>query len=250
MKGASRRAARNIKSAFPEKTEAEILKIVDGMWDNLGRIGAEYTHFRKIDIFNDSDHFEVKGLEILNELKEDQKPAVLFAGHLANWGIVSMTCVQAGLPIAQVYRRFNNPLVDWIIGKTQHLGGMKTIWKGAEGGREAFKTLKQGDHLVMFVDQKLNEGELIPFFGRPAMTPMAPARLALKMKCPLVPIQVERLGRASKFRITIHPPLPIPDAEDPHQQAKLYMTQVNKVLESWIRQNPDQWFWVHNRWPK
>jgi KDO2-lipid IV(A) lauroyltransferase len=93
------------------------------------------------------------------------------------------------------------------------------------------------------MDQKFNEGLSVPFFGKEAMTASAIARLAKKFQCPLVPVQVERKPNAH-FRVTFHPPLCTKGTEYDILQ------QVNAHLEQWILETPDQWLWLHNRWPK
>lgn len=241
-------ARKNLHMAFPEKSSEEIERIIKGVWDNMGRIIPEYVYFESMNI-HDTDLFKIVGQEHIQALIDHQKPAILFSGHLANWGIVSVVTHRLGLPITQIYRRFNNPITDWMINSFQRKSGIKTLWKGAEGGKEAYKCLKQGGHLVLFVDQKLNEGIPIPFFGRVAMTAPAPARLGLKLNCPIVPVRVERI-EAVKFKVTYYSPLTVDTSQDLHKNVENLTLQMNQILETWIRERPEQWLWVHNRWPK
>src|SRR6185437_12707464 len=122
------------------------------------------------------------------------------------------------------------------------------IPKGALGSRRAVAALRRGGHLSMLADQKLNDGIAVPFFGRPAMTAPALASLALHYDCAVLPARVERLGGA-RFRLTIHPPLQMPRSGDRAADAAALMAAVNATLESWIRERPEQWFWLHRRWP-
>jgi KDO2-lipid IV(A) lauroyltransferase len=100
----------------------------------------------------------------------------------------------------------------------------------------------------MLTDQKMNDGIPVPFFGRPAMTAPALAVLALRFDCVVLPARVERLGGAH-FRLTVFPPLALPRSGDSHADAAALMAQVNAILESWVRDRPQEWFWVHRRWP-
>jgi KDO2-lipid IV(A) lauroyltransferase len=122
------------------------------------------------------------------------------------------------------------------------------IPKGAVASRQAFATLRRGAHLGLLADQKLNDGIAVPFFGRDAMTAPALALLAMRFDCDVLPARVERLGGA-RFRLTVHPALPIPKTGDRDADVLTLMTEVNRTLESWIRERPDQWFWLHRRWP-
>jgi len=100
----------------------------------------------------------------------------------------------------------------------------------------------------MLADQKMNDGTPVPFFGRPAMTAPALAALALRFDCDVLPARVERLA-GTHFRLTVFPALPLPRTGDSHADAAALMAQVNAILETWIRDRPEQWFWVHQRWP-
>jgi KDO2-lipid IV(A) lauroyltransferase len=101
----------------------------------------------------------------------------------------------------------------------------------------------------MLVDQKLNDGIAVPFFGRDAMTAPALARLARRYDCIVVPVRVVRLGGAH-FRLICDPPLKVPKTADAQADALALMTEVNATIERWIRARPEQWFWLHRRWPE
>ena len=101
----------------------------------------------------------------------------------------------------------------------------------------------------MLVDQKMNDGISVPFLGRQAMTAPALAELALKYGCPIVPARVERLNGAH-FRLTFYPPMEIPNSGDKQTDTLSIMTVVNQQLGNWIMERPEQWVWVHNRWPE
>jgi Kdo2-lipid IVA lauroyltransferase/acyltransferase len=103
--------------------------------------------------------------------------------------------------------------------------------------------------IAMLVDQKMNDGIAVPFFGRDAMTAPALARLALRYGCAVVPVRVDRLEGA-RSRITAEPPLDLPKTGNMEADTRAIMTRVNQVLESWIRERPDHWFWLHRRWPE
>ena len=108
--------------------------------------------------------------------------------------------------------------------------------------------MKRGEHMAMLVDQKMNDGILVPFLGVPAMTASAIAELAFRFDCPVLPARVERL-KGAHFRVTFEPPLEKPASGDRKKDAELLMTAVNDRLSAWIRARPEQWLWVHNRWP-
>ena len=155
--------------------------------------------------------------------------------------------VQHGITVAEIYRAANNPLIDRMIARFRGDAG-EFIPKGAVAARRAIAALRGGTHLGLLWDQKMNDGIPVPFFGRPAMTASALAALALRFDCDVLPLRVERLEGA-RFRVTVFPPLPLSRSGDPQADTATLMARVNATLEAWIRDRPEQWLWVHRRWP-
>jgi len=245
--GISKRARLNIGRALPELSEAEIAHTISGMWDNLGRVAAEYPHLHEIRVFEPVGRVETHGLEHLDRAVADGRRMIIFSGHVANWEIAMLAAVQYGISVAQIYRAANNPLVDRMITRFRGTGG-ELIPKGTVAARRAIAVLRRGAHLTILADQKMNDGIPVPFFGRMAMTSSALAALALRFDCDVLPARVERLGGA-RFRLTVFPPLALPRSGDHHADGAALMARVNQILEGWIRDRPEQWFWLHRRWP-
>jgi Kdo2-lipid IVA lauroyltransferase/acyltransferase len=245
--GISKRARLNIARALPELSETEIAHIIAGMWDNLGRVAAEYPHLRKIRVFDPGGPVETHGFEHMDRAVAEGRRMIIFSGHIANWEIGMLAAVQYGIEVAQIYRAANNPLIDRMITRFRGTGG-ELIPKGTAAARRALAVLRRGAHLTMLADQKMNDGIPVPFFGRTAMTSSALASLALRFDCDVLPARVERLGGAH-FRLTVLPPLPLPRSGDRHADIAALMARVNQTLEEWIRDRPGEWFWLHRRWP-
>lgn len=244
--GVSKQARRNLAAALPELSPAETERVVRGMWGNLGRVAAEYPHLRRIRVFGGNGRVETSGIEHVERALAAGRRMILFSGHLANWEIAALAAVRYGIDVAQIYRGANNRLVDGIIRRFRGPHG-EFIEKGA-AGRHVVAALRRGANLSILVDQKLNEGIPVAFFGRPAMTAPTLAVLALRFGCDVLPARVERLGGA-RFRLTVYPPLPLPDSGNRAADVAALMTTVNAMLEAWIRERPEQWFWLHHRWP-
>jgi Kdo2-lipid IVA lauroyltransferase/acyltransferase len=243
----SRRARDNLRAALPDLPAPEVERIVRGMWDNLGRVAAEYPHLPALRVFAPDGPVEIRGLDHLDRAIAAGRRAILFGGHIGNWEIAALAAGQYGIDIAQIYRAANNPLVDRMIARFRGAGG-EFIPKGAVASRRALAALRRGGHLSLLVDQKLNDGIAVPFFGRPAMTAPGLALLALHFDCAVLPSRVERL-KGARFRLTIEPPLPLPRSGDRAADVAALLRAVNLTLEGWIRERPEQWFWVHRRWP-
>ena len=245
--GISGRARRNLRAALPELSEPERAAIVRGMWDNLGRVVAEYPHLRDIHVYETGGRVQLAGMELMQGALASGRPVIIFGAHLGNWEIAALAGGQSGLDVTQIYRAANNPLVDRMIAGFRGKAG-ELIPKGALASRRAVAALRRGASLSLLIDQKLNDGIPVPFFGRPAMTAPALAILALRFGCTVLPARVERL-RGARFRLTIEPPLPLPASGDRDADVAALMAAVNRTLEGWIREHPEQWFWVHSRWP-
>jgi Kdo2-lipid IVA lauroyltransferase/acyltransferase len=246
--GISTRARRNLAAALPELSSAEVERIVCGMWDNLGRVAAEYPHLPRIRVFPPDGRVETAGVEHLDRAIAADRPVIIFGGHLGNWEIAALAAGQYGIDVAQIYRAANNPLVERMIARFRG-GASEFIPKGAVASRRALAALRRGAHLTLLVDQKLNDGIPVAFFGRNAMTAPALALLALHFDCAVLPARVERL-QGAHFRLTLHPPLALPKSGERAADVAALMAAVNRTLESWIRERPEQWFWVHSRWPE
>ena len=246
--GVTRRARKNLRNAFPEKSPAEIEAIIREMWENLGRVVAEYPNLPRLNAFTPDARIEVRGTEHVETGRARGKPLIFFAGHLANWEVSAIAAKAFGVPLHLIYRPANNPWVEEIFqeGRAGIAAGL--IPKGAEGARKAVRVLREGGQLGILIDQKMNDGIPVPFFGRDAMTAPALARLAFKFDCTVLPTQVERLDGA-RFRLTVHPPLPLTRSDDLQADTLALMAHANRHLESWIRERPGQWLWLHRRWP-
>jgi KDO2-lipid IV(A) lauroyltransferase len=243
----SERARRNLRLAMPELSEARRAEILRGMWDNLGRTVAEYPHLGKISA-QESGRIELVDIGPVHRLREEPGAAILCSAHLANWEILPITAALIGLDMTSIVREPNNRYVHGMIERMRGVAGGARAPKGEAGAKEAIRVLRAGRILAVLFDQKLNRGLAVPFFGTDAMTAAAPAQLALRFRCPLILVRIERTGPA-RFRVTAEAPLEHPDTGNRHQDTLLMTRRMNEILERWIRERPEQWFWLHRRWP-
>lgn len=246
--GVSRRAVRNLKRVYPDMKDREISHIVHGMWCNLGRVIGEHPHLDAFN-FDDGGNAELIGGEFIDQVREAQTPAIFLSGHMGNWELLPLAAAQRGVPLDVVYRAANNRMVDWLYRHGRAAVAGDQIPKGAAGARQVLRALRTGRSLGMLVDQKMNDGIPVPFFGLTAMTAPAAADLALRHGCPLLLARMERL-EGTRLRITVRPPIWPEASGDRHADIMELMTRINAQLEAWIRERPDQWLWLHNRWPE
>jgi KDO2-lipid IV(A) lauroyltransferase len=242
------RARRNLSRALPDLSPAEIECTLHAMWWNLGRVLGEYAHLDHFRPYEAGGRVEVIGAELLDAERTTGKGGIFFSGHVGNWEIAALAIERRGIPVALVYRAPNNPLVDWLIWRARGPVAALRVPKGRAGVRGLLQQVQTGGHLAMLVDQKMNDGIPVPFFGRDAMTAPGLAELALRFGVPAYPVRVERL-KGAHFRITIYPAISPAQAEERQASVRETMAEVNQILEGWIRERPEQWLWPHRRWP-
>ena len=246
--GVTNRARRNIALAMPELGKDEIERIVTGMWDNLGRTIAEYAHLPLFAKPEERHRVEVVHAEMLRALAHSGNGGVFVSGHFANWEILPVVMQFEGLEGGEVYRHANNPYVnDWLIRLREKVTKAVQIPKGGPGARIIVRLMKENKFVAMLTDQKMNDGIETTFFGHRAMSTAAPAGLAVRYNDPVVPAWIERLEGAS-FRVTVYDPITARPDADPAADVLRITQELNDFLEARIRERPEQWLWLHDRW--
>ena len=241
--GVTKKAYNNIKNVMPEKNEKEITKIIKDMWENLGKVAGEYPHLSKFDP-EKNNKIQIYGKKNLLLVKKTKTPAIFFSGHLANWEILPNIAIKNGVPVLTIFRRPNNPFINFLIKYIR--SNLPMAPKGKEGAKQLIYSLKKGRSIGLVIDQKMNDGIKVPFFNKPAMTSDALAQLCLRIKSLVIPVGVERI-KNTNFKITFHDPLKITKNGKKKTPLQI-MTEVNLIMEKWIRKNPGQWLWLHRRW--
>lgn len=248
--GITRRARRNIERAMPELPAAEIDRILAAMWDNLGRTAFEYAHLDRFGRPEERHRLELVGGEALHALAREGRGAMLVSGHFGNWELMPLAMRLEGLDGTEVYRAANNPYVnEWMVEMRRDLIVPEQIAKGPKGARQLVKAVRDNRFIAMLVDQRLSEGIEVKFFGLPAMTTPAPAGFATRYGVAIIPAAIERTGGAH-FRLTVYPRLDVRDEADPTGEILRLTQALNDFLEARIREKPENWFWLHNRWEK
>ncbi len=248
----SRVALDNLAAAMPELDAAGRRRVMVGVWDNLGRTAAELPHLGALHRTATGPGWECADDSVLVELGARPGAAVLFTGHLANWELALPVGIAFGFETSSFFRPASNLNVDRLIQNLRRdaVGAnLRMFAKGRAGAVAAMKHLLAGRKLGMLVDQKLNEGVAVPFFGRLAMTTTALAAFALRSQCLVVPFHVVRLGPA-RFEVFCEPPMALPATGDTAADIYTLTAAVNDKLEGWIRKQPADWLWLHRRWPK
>ena len=211
------------------------------MWSNYGMTFVEYIFLK--DLRNSNSHIEISGLDIIENINKENKKVIFISGHFANFELMSMELTKRNVSLATIYRPLNNfflnPFMEYLRRKYICKNQIK---KGISGVKDALSYLSDGHSIAMMVDQRLSEGEMINFFGKPALTTTLPAQLASRFDLEIVPIYLERKGEDS-FLMEIKNPINFMSKSKSEMSA-----EINRSLERMIIRNPSQWIWTHNRW--
>jgi len=243
-----RTARANLAASLPDNTDAERDAIRMTMWDNLGRVVAEYPHLGKFSPHGANPRIAFEYRTDLTPERAKGTPLMFLSGHFANWEMMPILAQQLGYEGATVVRPPNNPLVARYVERQRGLAGPKAQIAKHSAMRRMVAMLKGGKALYMLVDQKNDEGLAAPFFGRDAMTTPAPAAMALKLGGKIVIAHNRRLPGA-RFRVTIHPgPDFQPSGDEPRDIQRL-TELITARIEEMVREDPGQWLWIHRRWP-
>ncbi len=244
MRGKNKVAYYNLQKCLPELGASEHRRIVRGMWRHFGRMMGELPHGDKL-----VHMAELTGSSFLRQAAVSEKGCFFCSAHLGNWELYGSLTKQYGFPLHLVYRAANNPWAEKLLYQRRRLNGMQLIPKGTEGARRMIELLKQGEHIGILCDQKMREGLDVPFFGYPVKTASAIAQLAYKMDVPIYPARSIRLN-GPHYKIEVLPPLEKPNSGDKNADVLYVLTQINAIIEGWIREHPEQWLWIHRRFPK
>lgn len=237
----------NLEQAFPDLDVARLDTLCRDVWGNFGAVLAEYPHLRALA----ADHADsTTGIWIdaqTRAVMANAQPAVYVTAHLANWELAALALAAAGVPLSVVYAPQGNPLLDRMLQAARRALGCRFIGK-RYALRKLVRELRGGRSVGILSDQRVDSGEPVPFFGRHALTATTPAWLALKLRCPLIPVQIVRIAEA-RYRVLLHKPVVCGDAAV-NADAVLQLTaRLNGLFESWIRQRPEQWLCMRRRWP-
>jgi len=243
----------NLTAAFPEKSPEEIEKILMGTWDNLGRVGAEFAHIDSVWDYDrahpERSRIELppRTIELFDHIRDDGKPALIFASHLANWELPALAAVAHGLDTAILYRRPNIASADRIIEEMRQVNMGTLVPAGRDAPLRLAEALRKGQHVAMLVDQYLTSGVEVTFFGRKTKANPMLARLVRQIECPIHGVRIIRLP-GYRFRAELTEEIKPARGDDGQIDIQGTTQAISAVVEGWIREYPEQWLWLHRRW--
>ena len=234
----------NLKKAFPDISLEHLNGITKMMWNNYGRVFAEYMFIKKFREDRSNKNIIIEGQEILEDIKKKNKSVVFISGHLSNFELMAMHIEKSGIKLSAIYRPLNNIFLNKIMERIRKKYICKYQIKKGIGGMKKLMHLKKLNYsTALMIDQRVSQGIRSDFFNQKALTTTIPAQLVKKFKIPIVPIFIERINNIN-FKIVIKNPITF----DNEETTKTITDKLNLVLEKMISYKPELWIWSHNRW--
>ena len=234
----------NIKRAISNINSEDLKKITKLMWNNYGRLFAEYMFIKDFRYGKLSKKIQIQGNEIIEEIIKSNKQVVFISGHFSNFELMAMTLERSGIQLSAIYRPLNNIFLNGIMEKIREKYICKhQIKKGIGGLKKLINLKKKNYSSALMIDQRVSEGILSNFFNQNALTTTIPAQLVKKFNIPVVPVYIERINNLN-FKIHINEPINF----SKETSIEDITFKLNKILEKMILKRPDQWIWSHNRW--
>ncbi|MBJ81106.1 MAG: lipid A biosynthesis acyltransferase [Myxococcales bacterium] len=240
-------ALENLEIAFPERPLSERRKIVRAMYDHLAISAMEIIQIEKFVATDNGLSLQPEQEQLFREALAQNKGVVAVTGHIGNWELLAQFLVQQGIPMVTIARPTYDPRITKWLDQVRSQYGLEVIWRGENTvSREMIRTFRSNKILALLMDQDTRVQSIFsPFFGKPASTPSAAAALALRFDAPIIFGWNHRTPTGHKFYFEKIIPPEIEDKEAAKQQL---IDRLNQKLEDAIRQQPEQWVWLHKRW--
>ena len=223
-------------------------EIIRGVYRNLGLILVELICApRLLGRGRWRERIEIEGMEHARAAAADGKGVIFVSGHIGNWEWLGAVAAIHGYPLHTIYRPLDNPFLDRYLRQARTRFGQKLIPQTGSV-LPLGRCLREGGFLGMLVDQNQAVGGVfVDFFGRPASTMRAPAALHRRTGAPIVTGYIRRVG-PFRHRIRIDPPIRLEPTADPEEDLLRVAQAYTERLETYVREAPEQWLWLHRRW--
>ncbi len=240
----------NLARAYPEKDEAQRREILREVYRHIALTTAEYlclvNHPRSVFDWVP----EVEGEQRLRDLRTHGKGAVILSGHFGNWELLGAWLSHNGYLTEVVARNPDAPDLSGLIDSFRTAVGVKTFDKTVSL-KMILAHVKRGGFVGIMPDQAWSPVHGIPsmFFGRPCFTAPGPAAVAVLAGVSIVPVAAVRTA-PFRHRVVIGQPFEAEPGNDRDERIKKTILRVDRTLEGIIRRYPEQWLWLHRRWPR
>ncbi|MBF0270165.1 MAG: lauroyl acyltransferase [Alphaproteobacteria bacterium] len=234
----------NLMRVFPED---EAKRLLPAIWANLGRVVFEYPHLRRL--ADDPERIQIAGAENFDRVKSLGKGCVFVAAHLGNWELFPLVMDRLGGHILLLYRAPNNPHVRDLVQQLRPTKGVTYIAKSHVGMRDVMRHLSKGGYIGFLTDHRYSDTLPVDLLGGQARIAHTAALLARRFGAPIICTRMERISGAH-FRATLAQPIEPQKGDATHDVLQVLTQQVASQFEVWIKERPEQWFWMQKLWAK
>jgi KDO2-lipid IV(A) lauroyltransferase len=237
------RAIAQIEASLSVPTE-EAKSIAKAAYANIGMVAAEIAMLPRIrSRFSEYVELSEEDVSLLRQAYQRGEGVVFVTGHIGNWELLAQRILQSGFDGATIARDLPNVFISRWLAEQRAAGSLETINRGEpKAARKILAALKRGALLGVLLDQDTKVQSVhVPFFGRPAATPIAAAQLALRRNAPVIAGFIARKPdgghRIRLARVDIE-----------HLDTTSATALFTKLIEDAIRAHPTEWVWFHDRW--
>lgn len=240
-----RKALANFAIAFPERSATQREQAIRAMFRHLGESLFEMVWLPNLDVAMMASTTTIEGMEAVKSLIDQGRGVMAFTGHCGNWEWLARVVSLSGCPVTTMQRERDDADMGQFIGEIREDGGIRTIDRGSPtSGREMLQAVRRGGILAFLIDQNIRaENVKVPFFGQLALTPIGPAKLAVRTGTPVVTMFIERRPDGTQH-VRVNPPIEVSRDDDP----VALTARITADTEAQIRRVPEQWVWMHDRW--
>lgn len=249
MKKRFERSVTDIQWAFPDMSSDQARQVAKDSWRNMGQILAEFIKLSSYPREKVLRFVELRGIDKLHAA-QDHTGGIIHIGHFTNWEAFGLAASADGIYSAVMAQRVDNPYVDKETNRLRHTFGGRTFYSNYDANPffACVRWLKKGKLIGILTDQNVVASEIfMHFFGRSAAISPITALLSTRLQVPVFPVQVTREN--GKLVCTVQDPV-WPPKEYSQENIRLFVRQLTDIYENWIRQNPANWLWAHNRWKR
>jgi len=226
--------------------ETQALSIAKQSTTRFGAMLVEVLRYPLLNKTSIKQHVIIKGQENLIEALACGKGALLVSSHSGNWELIGTALVLNGFSGAGVVQKQTNNGIDRFINEYRTKCGMDIRYKSSV--REMMRLLGEGKVIGLLMDQHAGKaGVEVDFFGRPASTPTGAAALGRVMDAPVVPAFITK-NASGVHQLVIHKPLWVEKTANRDKDVFMLTEKITQIIEEHVRQFPQEWFWLHDRW--
>ncbi len=229
----------------PGATFAEREAFLRRVFQHFGKGLVEFLRVPAVTHAEKESYTALTGYEHFQEALTSGKGVVIVTGHLGNWEHIASFAGKLGVPLTVVARETEEEGFAAWIKESRENAGYRVLHRGASL-REILKILKRGEAIGILPDQNADD-VFAPFFGIPAGTTTGPATLALYTGATIIYGHCV-FDPGDNYHVRIYPPVEAVSTGNRVEDVSRITTRINQLLENDIRQYPEQWLWVHNRW--